>query len=118
MIFCCGFRNYEVKNHMSNILIDIRKTFYSATIIKGLYKYSLKICEIFWDVRMDNGLFGRIQKHETKNGHAFYTTTENTYIYIYIPVQNLRGKFCTRLFKIKNRSKIGWEFCVTVSWCP
>ena len=37
-------------------------------LLKGLYKYPLDICELFWDVK--------IKKQETQNGHDIYTITD------------------------------------------
>ena len=34
-------------------------------------EYSLKIHRIFLDIKLENGLFEKIQKSETKNGHVF-----------------------------------------------
>ena len=31
-------------------------------LLKGLHKYSLDICELFWYVKMENGVWGEIQK--------------------------------------------------------
>ena len=58
------------------------------------------MCEPFWDVKTENGIFGKIQKIKTHNRHAFYTTTVNIFTKIG-PVHNSRGKFCTRLFNNK-----------------
>ena len=49
-------------------------------LIKGLYKDSLKIYELFWDVKMENGIFEKTKKQETQSGHALYTTTENNFL--------------------------------------
>ena len=46
---------------MLKILIDI--SFLIPLILpKNLHKDSLKICELFLDVKMENGLLGKIQK--------------------------------------------------------
>ena len=34
-------------------------------LLKGLHKYSLNICEIFWDLKIEDVQFGEIQKLET-----------------------------------------------------
>ena len=48
---------------MLNILIDIRIYFsIQPLLLKRLYIDSLKICELFWYVKMENGVFDRKQK--------------------------------------------------------
>ena len=34
----------------------------SPIALKGLHKYSLKICELFWDVKMEICIFGKTQE--------------------------------------------------------
>ena len=46
-------------------------------LLKSLHKYSLKICDIFLDVKTENGIFGKNKQTERQNRHAFYTTTVN-----------------------------------------
>ena len=45
---------------------------------KVVYQHYLNIREVFFNVKMENGLLGEIQKTGNKNGHAFYTTTDST----------------------------------------
>ena len=48
---------------MLNILMDIIIYFsIQHILLKGLHKYSLTISEIFWGVKMENGVFGQIKK--------------------------------------------------------
>ena len=44
-------------------------------LLKGLQKLSLKICGLFWDVKMEDEIFGKTQKKDTQNEHVFYTKT-------------------------------------------
>ena len=63
--------------YISVYLMDIGETFsISLTPLKGLNKYSLKIREIFWYVKMENELFGK-KKHKYKTGTGFFTTIVN-----------------------------------------
>ena len=43
-------------------------------LLKSLHQDPLNICELFWDVKMDNELVGkRDKKPETQNGHTLPT---------------------------------------------
>ena len=67
--------------------MDVKYIYIQSLLIKGLHKYSLDICELFWDVKMENGFFGKIQKILDTNGHAFKNTTGKTFFLIF-PVKN------------------------------
>ena len=85
-------------------------------LLKGLHKYTLNICELFWDVKMEIGLFGKIQKIETQNGHAFYTTTV-IYVCLWIYQYKIQRVKCLLGYSKIKISNIGWEICVPVLWC-
>ena len=76
-------------------------------LLKGLYKYYINICDIFWDVKMENGVFVKIQKNKHKTGTHFTPQLKNKFVKNF-PVYNLGIKFCTRPFRIQNHSNIGW----------
>ena len=44
----------------------IRKILIPQFLLKGIYKYSLQICELFLDVKTDICIFGKTQKHSCK----------------------------------------------------
>ena len=59
---------------MSEFIFYKCQIFYSTLLLKGLYKCSLEICEIFWDVKTENGFSGLIQKTlDTKRARIFET---------------------------------------------
>ena len=77
MIYCCRFWSYEICWEFSKLwglkyifLIDVRiyllyrchKNSIQYLLLKGLHKYYIKICELFWDVKMVNGVLVQIQK--------------------------------------------------------
>ena len=48
-------------------------------LLKGLNKDSLEICDLSWDVKMENDVLGKIQKNTRhKTGTHFKHTTVNT----------------------------------------
>ena len=71
IILCWKFLNYEVYKHVFNFLIYIRIFPVSPLLLNGIHKIPFNIREFFWDVKMENGIFGQIQKTETQNFHAF-----------------------------------------------
>ena len=60
---------------MLKILVDISLFWIPLLLLKGLHEYSLKIGELFLEVKIESGVSGEIQKTRNKNGNAFYTTT-------------------------------------------
>ena len=67
-------------------------------LLKGIYQYSLNICELFRCWIIVDKLLGLIQKTETQNGNLFYTTTAQYFIMKNIPVRNSKSKLCTRIW--------------------
>ena len=60
---------------MLNILMDIR-TYFSIQrlLLKGIYLDCLKIFDLFWDIKMENGVLGETQKNTRhKMGTHFKT---------------------------------------------
>ena len=99
-------------------LMDIVHNFsISPTLLKGLHKYSLKIIELFWEVKMEMGFLEKYKiNRDTKRSHILHHNCKIFFMKT-SPVHNSKSKLCTRLFKFKNYSKIGWEICMTVLWC-
>ena len=91
-VLCWIIQNCEVLKHTLKILVYIRIDFWIPPLLfKGLHKYYLEICDIF-----EMEFLEKYKKKETKNRHAFYTTTVTN-----IPVNNSKSKFCNGLFKNK-----------------
>ena len=59
---------------MFNILIDNRTIFLIPyLLLKGLQKDPLNICELFWNVKMEDGIFGKIQiNRDTRQAHILH----------------------------------------------
>ena len=104
--------------HVLNILMDTR-SIYSIwpLLLKGLHKYSLKMCEPFWELKMENGIFGKIQMNRDTKWACIWTTTVNVFVKV-IPVHNSKSKFCTGPFKNKKIQKFGEKFMCPFLWCP
>ena len=47
-------------------------------LLKGIHRDIHKDYEIFWDVEMKNGDFGKSKKTKNRNGHAFWNVTINS----------------------------------------
>ena len=74
---------------MFKFFIDVRIYLSIPTLLlKGTHKHLLNIHELFWDVKMENIIFGKIQKQETQNGHVSYTTTMKYIVVKIVPVHN------------------------------
>ena len=74
MLFFWKNRNYEISINMFKILIDIRTLIFNwPLLLKGPYKYFLKIRELFWYLKMENGQFGgNKNKRNIKWAHILY----------------------------------------------
>ena len=90
-------RNCELKKKnfdwcQNLFFIDVRIRFFIQTLLlKGLHKYSLEICELFWDVKMENGVFGQIQKIlDTKRARILKHNCK--YVFITYPSTKLKEK--------------------------
>ena len=47
-----------------NILIDVKFYFsIHPLLLKGLHIYYFEICELFLDIKIENGVLGQLQKH-------------------------------------------------------
>ena len=68
IIFCWRFQNDEAYKHIFNIWYISELIFlFIPLLLKSLYIYPLKIYDLFWDVKIKNWLFRKIenQKHQT-----------------------------------------------------
>ena len=64
------------------MLIDVRMFFWTQPLLlKGLHIYYFEICELFWYVKMKNGVIGQILKTlDTKWAHIKNATVNELYI--------------------------------------
>ena len=92
------FRNGEVLK--MNILIYIIIYFCGSTLLlKRLHIYFLKIFELFWYVKIENGVFGQIQKTLDTKWACISKRNYEYILYKNIPVHSWKSKLCTGIFK-------------------
>ena len=71
-------------------------------LIEGLHIDSIDIRKLFWDVKMENGVFGLIQKNWIQNGHAFKNAAVDLFYIKTSTVNNSKSKLCTGIFNFLN----------------
>ena len=113
------FRNYEFKNncwifrYISGFIFSIQ-----PVLLKGIPIYYLNICELFWDVKIENRVLEKYKKKiDKKQERILKRNCKNIYIKD-SPVHNSKITLCNGTFSFKNNSRICSDICDPVLWCP
>ena len=75
-----------------------------------VYQYPINICELSWDVKMENGIFGKTQKNrDTKRAHSFCHRCKKS-----LSQYTIQRVNCVLVYFWK----IGWNNCVPIFVVP